>query len=207
MERLLKIPEKEGLKVTNISFSLPITDEDKRLVNNFLKTLNNKKFIALNPHAKRQTNIWPLDRFAEIGKWLVKNYDYKILVVGGKNDKERTETLKEMIGEEAINIGGKFTFLQTIELLRHCRLLISNDTGTVHMAAAVGVPVVGIYSARDFENKWYPWGKIHRVIRKNADCQICFKMECVTMDCTKKISANEVLQASQEILRDKGIGD
>ncbi len=199
VKRLLKKLKKEGLKIGEVSFPLPISEGDKKVVNIFLREFNNKKFIAINPNAKRQTNLWSLDKFAEVGKCLLSNYNVNVLIIGGKKDKERTDKLKGMIGEGAINAVGRFSLLQTIELLKHCEFLISNDTGAVHMAAAVKTAVIGIYSARDFKNKWSPYGENNIVLRKEPKCHTCFKEECEQLTCLKEITVDEVLKAVENI--------
>lgn len=195
VERILKILKRERLKVEEVLFSLPISEEDKERVSNFLIELNNRNVIALNPIAKRQPNLWPLDRFAEVGRWLIKNYNVKIVAIGDERDGKKIEQLKEMIGEGAINVTNRFTLLQTIELLRYCQLLISGDTGAVHMASAVGVPIIGIYSARDFKNKWSPYGEKNIVLRKEPRCHLCFSESCKDTTCLKMIGVEEVCKA------------
>lgn len=193
VERLINILKKYKIFTNKISFPFPIFESDRKRVNSFLEGMNKEtKIIAINPGAKRQTNIWPQERFAEVGRWLIENFNVQIVITGGKNDKERSEELKNLIGDKVINVAGELSVLQTIELLKHCRLLISNDTGAVHMAVAAGIPVVGIYSARDFKNKWYPYGENSIVIRKEINCQVCFLERCKHLTCLKKISVDEV---------------
>ncbi len=205
VERLLKILKAEGVAIENISFPLPVSEEDREFVNNFLEKFSNGKIIALNPNAKRETNLWPLERYAELGRWLAADNGNNILIIGGKADKERAARLKQMIGEDAINVAGKFSLLQTIEILRHCSLLISNDTGAVHMASAVGTPVVGIYSAWQLKGKWYPYGKKSIVLRKEPECHTCYLNKCKQLDCLKLIDVNEVLDKAGEVLHKKNL--
>jgi len=200
IERLAKILKNEKFKFEGISFPLPVSGKDKSRVDKFLAELNNGRLVAFSPNAKRQTNLWPLEKFADVGKWLTEYYRASIIIVGGKEDIMRTEELKEMIGEGAVNLAGKFNLLQTIELLRHCHLLVSNDTGAVHMASAAGTPVVGIYSARDFRNKWFPYGGRNVILRKEPKCHTCFLEKCESLLCLKMISTEEAKDAIKEIV-------
>jgi len=205
VERLLEILKKENLKINSISFPLAISEEDEKIVREFLDSFGNKNFIAINPNAKREINLWPLERFAEVGKRLIDNYNLKILITGGKNDKERTERLKEMIGQGAISIAGKFTILQTIELLKNSQLLISGDTGAVHMAVVTKRPVLGVYSARWFKYKWDPYGQKNIVLRKEPKCHACFLEECEHLTCLKMIGVEEVLKSVEQILLNQNL--
>lgn len=194
--RLLRILEKERLKVSKPSFPLAISEKDKKVASSFLEGMDRSRLIALNPCAKRQTNTWPLERFAEIGKWLIAEFGATIVITGGEADKQRSERLKKRIGDPRVFIAaGKLTILQTIELLKNCRLLISNDTGAVHMASAVMVPVIGIYCAWQQRGKWYPFGTNNIVFRKEPQCHTCFKNECDHLTCLRMISVEEVKAA------------
>ncbi len=200
VKRLLLILEKEGLKIGDPLFKLDASEEDKKIVNNFLKDINGKKMIAINPGTKRQTNLWPLERFAEVGKRLIKERDAIVIILGSQDDNIRANRLKELMGDGAINAAGKFTAIQAVEFLKYCRLLISGDTGAVHMAVVAGIPIVGIYSARDFRNKWFPYGKDNIIFRKQIKCQVCFLEKCRHLSCLNAINSDEVYNAAEKIL-------
>ncbi len=200
VERLLDILRKHGIVTPIISFPLPISKEDKEIVNWFLSKTKNDKIIAINPGAKRQTNLWAQERFAEVGKWVVKNFNAKLIITGGNNDKEIAGKLEEMVKDNVVNVAGKLSLLQTIELLKNCRLLISNDTGAIHMAVAAGIPAVGIYSAWQLKGKWYPYGKKNIVTRKEPECHTCFMERCRHLTCLKMITVDDVCKASCKLL-------
>ncbi len=199
-ERLLGIVKQEGLKTDRVSFALPVSEEDKRIVNGFLKEISDKKFLVLAPNSAKQTCQWPLERFVEVGKWLAENYDLRILIAGGEKDRERSEKAAEMIGNEVLNITGRFTILQSTELLKYAACLIANNTGIAHMAATVKTPTVGVYAARDFKNRWHPSNENCIILRKEPECQACFKVHCEHLTCLKMISTDEVCQAVAKVL-------
>ncbi len=89
---------------------------------------------------------------------------------------------------------------QTAELLRRCDLLISNDTGAIHLAAAVGTPVVAIFSPWQVRGKWYPYGRANTVLRGHAPCDHCLRLDCDSSECTESVSVEEVLHACEDIL-------
>jgi len=205
VERLLDILKKEGLKIHKVCLSLPISKDDEKQVDEFLRESAIQDFIAVDPNAKIQTKLWPLDRFGEVGRRLVKDYNVNVMIIGGQADKKRTGRLREMIGRGAIDVSGRFSLLQTLELLRRCLLLVSNDTGSVHMAASVETPVVGIYSARDFAVKWYPYGAENIILRKNVSCSICYKFTCENPICLEQITVEEVLGAVRSRMKEVSV--
>ena len=111
------------------------------------------------------------------------------------------------VGDRVINLCGKTNFIELADLLRRCDLLISADSGPVHVAAAVDTPVVGLYSARDYPGFWYPYGSDHIVLRKDLPCQTCFLTECTTMRCMDEITVDDVVEACQAVLEAKERGD
>lgn len=203
VERLMKLLAPLGID-NKISWNIP------EIPLNFnwpaATVVDSRPVIAIHPTAKFPVKQWPFERFVEIVKALREMHNAFIVVVGDKEAEKKGELISKTLEIDVLDLTGQTTFLELAEVLRRCDFLISNDSGPVHVAAAVvGIPVLGIYSARDYPECWYPWGRIHRIIRKDVDCQICLKTECTTMDCMKNISVKEVLQASDKILRDKGI--
>jgi len=90
--------------------------------------------------------------------------------------------------------------LETVEFLRHSRLIIANSTGTIHLAAAVGTPAVGIYGVRDIFNRWFPYGAQHHVLyHKFLNCDYN-REECIKKS-IDMVTVPEVKAACDEILK------
>jgi len=100
------------------------------------------------------------------------------------------------------NAAGALGIRSSLAAMKHCELFIGNDTGTMHMAAAVGLPCVAIFSSRERPGLWYPLGEGHRVFRSAIDCEGCGLVECLELgnECLKRISVEEVLSACRELL-------
>jgi ADP-heptose:LPS heptosyltransferase len=203
-ERLLKILLPLGISQEKVDFSLPISQQDKQFIDNLWpkpEKLKNRSIIAINPWAKFLVNHWPKERFLGLAKKLVNEDKAFIVIVGGNDAQETCNYIGSNLSmEDSLNLCGKTNFMQTAEAISRCNLLISCDSGAVHLAAAVYKPVVGIYTARDYPNCWYPWGNRHIVIRHDVTCQVCFKTKCLIMKCISSISVEEVLSACRKIL-------
>ena len=103
-----------------------------------------------------------------------------------------TQEILKHLGEGGIDLTGKTDLLQLAAVLEHCRLLITNDTGTMHVAAAVGTPVVAIFGPTDPKTTG-PWGEGHAIVKKEVDCSPCLKRVCPTDHaCMKKVTVDEV---------------
>jgi len=132
---------------------------------------------------------------------LEKDFGAKILLIGGSSERSSGEEIIKDRRNSIVNLIGKTSYMESAEIIRRCNLLISNDCGPVHLAAAVRTPVVGIYSSRDFPGAWHPWGIIHTVLRNDSvSCRFCFKTECETMECINSITVEQVIEACQRYL-------
>jgi len=92
---------------------------------------------------------WPVDRFASVGRKLADEKDCRILVLGGEGDRAECAQVAQGIGSAAVNWAGQTDFLELTSLLGECRAVVANDSGGMHLAAALGVPVVGIFGMTD----------------------------------------------------------
>lgn len=203
VKRLIELLASEGIHTKEITFRLPIQRQDILTVNKIFAEYGIKKndfCIAINPGAKRFTNRWSREQYTELGKALSEYYNAWIWITGGSGEAELANLIAEKIGERAISIAGRTSLLQSAEILRRCKLLITNDTGTMHLAVAMETPVVAIFSARYFPDKWYPYGQNNIVLRKSLNCEICFKERCDHLTCLNLISVDEVINACHKIL-------
>lgn len=186
-ERLLKIVGGEE----NV-FPLRSSAGDHQVVDKFFETLPSNKIVALVPGAKRPQNRYPFERFESLARWLVGK-NYAVLVVGGPEDVERGARLAGIPG--VFDATGKFTPGQSAIALSKCFMTISNDTGPMHLSYAVGTPVIGLFSSRDFQEKWFP--PKGNIALRNYDihCSLCFSETCNNNICMQGISIDRVKDA------------
>ena len=205
VESLLDILRENNIKIGKVEYAFSIPEAQKNNINNLLKEkwgkINKKGLVvAISGGGKREANQWPKERFKEIIEYLCGRYNVKIIIMGGNADVSNAELMTQSLENENYLIAaGKIGILETIELLKHCSFLISNSTGTIHLAAAVGLPAVGIYSIRDVPGRWFPYGFQHEILyHKSIDCD--YKNE----DCIKisidDVSVDEVKLACDKII-------
>ena len=151
---------------------------------------------------------WPAECFAEVGRRLATSTGAKLVLVGTDTDREPHQTLIRLLGDEALDLTGQTTVKETAAVLRRCRLLVANDSGAVHLAAAAGTPVVAIFGPSN-DRAWGPYPAAeHRVVRASLPCSPCFyrvkglgtPQGCPTRDCLKLVTPDMVLAAAQELL-------
>ncbi len=159
--------------------------------------------VAFAPVSRWKTKDWPAEHYARLARLLWADHqDISILVFGGKADADVGDAIAAAAPEGAVhNLCGKTTIAESIALLGKCDLLVANDTGPVHMAAAVGTHCLVLFGPT--RPDWTgPYGPGHRILSAHLPCQPCLKRTCRRGDiaCMMALSPAEVLQAAEEML-------
>jgi lipopolysaccharide heptosyltransferase I len=151
-----------------------------------------ENWIAVNPSARWATKLWGDDRFAELVKRLPRN---RVVLTGSQADRARIDR----IAHGCRNLAGQTTLLELADLYARCAVVVTNDTGPMHIAAAVGTPVVAIFGPTD-PDLTGPYGTRHTVLRTGIPCSPCFRDRCrhvPHMECMSAISVDQVIDAIQ----------
>ncbi|MGH7833603.1 MAG: glycosyltransferase family 9 protein [Candidatus Binatia bacterium] len=149
----------------------------------------------VHPGTRRETKLWPVERFAALLDRLTATPNYRVVLIGG--DEERNQFARS--GSEArarsIDLMGRTTLPQLVALTRRATVLVTNDSGPMHLAAALGIPVVALFGPTD-PRRVGPYGGGHTVLRKDVDCSRCSRHRCVKdSQCMKAIEVDEVYAA------------
>lgn len=162
---------------------------------------NPRGIMVIAPGANRKANRWPIDRFASIAlRWFQGGGI--IVVVGGPQDRELGEEIKKFIDSKSfINLCGETNLVETICLLSKAKILVTNDSGPMHLASVAKTPVVAIFSARDFPLKWTPCSNLNQVLRVDTDCSPCFRDECERDNlCLSLVTVDDVWSGVKNIV-------
>jgi lipopolysaccharide heptosyltransferase II len=164
---------------------------------NQLSTLNSQLLkIGLCPGAEYgPAKRWLPERFAEAAAKISAQSSAQWILLGTKNDAAIGEQIAAAIGDHCVNRIGQTTLDQLIDELRRCRVLLTNDTGTMHLAALLGVPVVAVFGSTEPQLTG-PLGEGHIILRHHVECSPCFLRECpIDFRCMKAVTADEVADA------------
>jgi heptosyltransferase-2 len=167
--------------------------------------------IGLAPTAKHFTKRWPQERFVELGAYLAKERSAKILIFGGKDDAEYCGDIAQMINSlrtsnRAESLAGSLTLLETAAALDACQLVVTNDSGMMHFAAARKRKVVAIFGSTVKEFGFFPYGTEYVVVEQQGlDCRPCSHIgreKCPKghFRCMKDTDVESVLDAVNSLL-------
>jgi heptosyltransferase-2 len=140
---------------------------------------------------------WPAERFADVVRRVSEQMDCRWLILGGPGDAGIAGEIERALGAEhrVVNVAGKTTLMELCLLLRFCRVLLTNDTGPMHLAAAVDTPVVAIFGSTSSELTG-PLGRHVRVVHEDVECSPCFLRECpIDFRCMNRITVEQVAEA------------
>jgi len=162
-----------------------------------------RPWIGVAPGSKMPAKRWPEGRFRDTVARLVEEFGVWPVVFGGKEDAAIGQRLLAAWGG-GYNAAGELSLRGAAAALRHCALLLTNDTGTMHLGAAVGVPCVAVFSSRAAPGLWDPLGRGHKVFRSQIECEGCGLIECERQnECLQRITVAQVLAACTTILGER----
>jgi ADP-heptose:LPS heptosyltransferase len=133
-----------------------------------------RKLIALQAGASELHRAWSLENFAALAQTLMSNGYADIALMGDPKERERVDRLAELIGMPVMNLAGKTSLQSLPAVLQACDLLISNDTGTIHVAAAAGTATLGLYFSTAYFSETAPYGGNHAVLQVEIPCAPCY---------------------------------
>jgi ADP-heptose:LPS heptosyltransferase len=204
VDRLLGLLSPLGIDALRVDFKLPIDEIVKNNIERIWGRFDLNKgqiVIGVCPGAKFQAKRWDINKFTEVISKLSEKYGARFVLIGGPGEEKDGIQISDKCGDAIVNMIGKTSYMESAEAIRRCRLFVANDCGPVHLASAVGTPVVAIYSSQDYPGAWHPWGTNHTVLRNDkVSCRFCFRTECETKDCINGITVDDVLEACRKYL-------
>ena len=159
-------------------------------------------FVAISPVAFWETKLWEDEKFAILCDRIKEELGIAIVMTGGEAGP--LDRIQAWMKTNAVNLGGQTTLRELACLYRQASLLITTDSGPMHLAAAVGTPVVALFGPTD-PARTGPYGPGHRVIRGRLSCIPCFRKECETRSCMRGITVEEVFEAAKGVLEQRKV--
>ena len=163
--------------------------------------------IGVSPGAAYgKAKRWLPERFAEAAVQLARPGGLAVLVFGSAAERELAESVAAAVGRARIevrNLAGGTTLRQFVDMAAACRLFLTNDSGAMHMASALGVPTVAVFGATD-DTTTGPAGPLARVVREHAECSPCLLRECpIDHRCMTRVSPARVVAEARRIMEDQ----
>lgn len=198
------------------AMQISLSDDDKSFADKYFKEQNiaREDFVigfhpgcaTLKNHIKRR---WEPEKFADLGKMLIKENNGKILLFGGPEEEELKSSINKMIDSEKSFVIKTEKFMQSIALMKRCNVFVTNDSALMHIASALGLKVVAIIGPTNTKYI-HPWKTEYKIASLNLNCAPCFfyspkPLTCSRTDkqfkCIKELEVELVLKTINEILK------
>lgn len=197
-----------GVTAADRSLFVPVTDSARNAVDMKLAAAgynDRAPLLAVHPGASCPSKKWPAARFASLIDMLRERYGFQAALVAGPDDAEEAAKLKNNLKSGIIDLSGKTSVGELAALFKKCRLFISNDSGPVHVASAVGTPCVVIFGRKQAglsPRRWAPTGKGDIVLHKDAGCAVCLAHDCKNgFKCLDAVTVEDAFDAVSRIIR------
>ncbi|MBD3379907.1 MAG: lipopolysaccharide heptosyltransferase II [Candidatus Omnitrophica bacterium] len=194
-----------AVDIEDISPYVESSAKDRDSVDSVFRDLGiSESPVAVHPGASCPSKRWDPDGFAEVSEVLRKKYGKDIVLIGGDETMEISRSIASSSKEKLIDLTGALRLGELAEFLSRCCVLVSNDSGPVHVAAAVNTPCVVIFGRSDpglSPDRWGPAGVHNRLIHKDVGCEKCSAHECkIGFACLRAVSSRDVLDAVSAII-------
>ncbi|NQS99333.1 MAG: glycosyltransferase family 9 protein [candidate division Zixibacteria bacterium] len=203
-----------GLRMPNnlLPLPIPISSEDRNIVHRMLEVrgVRDEDFtVAVNVNASDVADArrWPSDRFARLADRIAEELEAKTIFIGAPNERPLVQEVIDMMRSKGLNFAGQTTLEQAVALLDRGDIFVTNDSGPMHIAMAMGTPTVALFGP-ETPKRYGPLSDMHIAIFKNYDCSPCItfaqakKIKCkFDAKCIKEISVDEVFEGVKRLYR------
>lgn len=188
---------------------MTVSDDDHQMVKELLKKRGiseRDRLVVVNPGASCPSRRWKKERFREVIRRLLQD-GCRVAVIGIGEEAEIAAEVLQGLEMRTLNLTGILSIGETAALIKRAQLLISNDTGPVHLASAFGTPVVVIYGRKDpglSPVVWGPIGENTIILHKDAGCITCLAHNCTSgFKCLDRVAVSDVIDSVRRIFGEK----
>jgi lipopolysaccharide heptosyltransferase I len=194
VERYLCVAEALGLDTSLVEFHFAVNDHDRSELTSMMP--DSEPYAVLLPGANWDSKRWPAERFTALVQPIRDRFGLRSVVAGGPGDCELAAKITH-----AHDLTGKTNIRQLVALLQRAKLVIAGDTGPMHIAAALGKPLVTMYGPTD-PVMTGPFGRLDTVVRLDIPCSPCFSRKCSHQSCLQWLGIEPILSlAARQIAR------
>lgn len=211
VDRYLSLAKHIGAETANVEFPMPHSESEMRKAVSILKAKGiweGQPFVVVNPMARWETKLWGNEMFALLCNMVMDKFGSKIVLTGSASMYDEIEKIKSLTDKlvpegfnrgRAINLAGMTGLKELTEIINLSKMVVTVDSGPMHIAAAIGKPVVALFGPTA---PWRtgPYGDGHIVVRKELDCSPCFLKKCKNLKCMKDIKVEDVMTAVEKQL-------
>ncbi|NLV92763.1 MAG: glycosyltransferase family 9 protein [Firmicutes bacterium] len=197
IDRYLDVLRELGIEPGPPEWVINVTEEERANAEAAMREAGgdpNSPYIVMASGTSWQSKCWPVESYGELVNRILSEYDVQIVLIGSGGDTPMAQGILSRTEGPVYDLTGKLTLKELAHIHRQSRLFIGGDTGPMHLAVAVGTPVVALFGPTD-PRKYGPYGPEHIVVRTEVDCGPCHKRTCANPRCMESITPEQVFAA------------
>jgi heptosyltransferase I len=205
VDRYLTVLQTLGISAEEREFAIALDPRDEERITDLLARGGAQlgaPAVVLHAPARWQSKRWPEEGFAKLGDLLASRSGARIILTGGPGDRGQAEAIAGMMLIKPVVLAGRTSLKELCCLLKRVDLLVTCDSGPMHIAAAMGTPAVALFGPTD-PRRTGPYGIGHRVLQRQMDCVPCLKRTCPDNLCLKEMPVEKVFCAAEEVLKER----
>ena len=206
VERALDLVAVEGFSSSNRDLVLHVPDEEVAAARDRIRgqgVSGDGPLVVIHPGCSMPARTYPWEMYAEVADLLIEQLGCAVVLTGDASEAELVGRVKDRMDYPVHSEAGSLSFRQFAALLGLADLVITNNTGPAHVAAAVKTPVIDLFALTNPPEQWRPWGAPHRVMHQQVPCAICYSRVCpFNQECLRGVSPGEVTAAARELLEE-----
>ncbi|HSJ59273.1 MAG TPA: glycosyltransferase family 9 protein [Anaerolineae bacterium] len=208
VERNLRLIEALGFEVVDRQLAIDVPSNARTHAGELLTTHGvgpGEPYILLVPWTSTQARTYFPGRFGAAGRQLGDSLGWPVVVVGREADRDRAAEVVDPLGSHCVDLIGETTVPELTALVGGARVVLTGNTSTLHMADALDVPVVVIYSGTDLVTQWPPRKAPAHILRRETWCTPCYRFECPYNRECMDVAPEEVVTAALDLLSLPGV--
>lgn len=208
VERGLDLVQAIGMNTDDLALRLVVPDDARveaqaALAERGIDRM--RPLVVIHPGCSMPARTYAWERFAEVAEELVETLAANVVLTGVASERELTERVRERVTDRArqsvYSLAGELSFPGLCALVDTADLTITNNTGPMHVSAAVGTPVVALFALTNPPEQWGPWQVPHRLLNHDVPCRICYSRVCpCEHECLSLVAPAQVVAAASELL-------
>lgn len=208
VRRQLDLVSAVGFRPVDERMAIRIPDRARQSIDAHLAATEldiDRHWVVIHPGCTASSRRYPPEGFSAVARRLVQDHGLRVVFTGNSTESDTIDEIRGgMGGAPAVSLAGELNLAELAALLARAPLLVANNTGPVHVAAAVGTPVVDLYALTNPQHT--PWGIPHRVLNHDVPCKYCYKSVCPEghHHCLRLLRPEEIVRAVIEMLGDNG---
>jgi ADP-heptose:LPS heptosyltransferase len=203
VERGLDLVAGLGIPSAGDDLVLRPREEDRRMMRELVRAYrrDERPVILAHPGCSQPTRTYPPELYARAANAIRSEFGAQFIWTGSATEAGVVAGIQRELGDPGLNLAGQTDLSQLAALLEASDLALTNNTGPMHVAAAVKTPVAVFFALTNPPEEWHPWRVPHCLLNHDVPCRICYKRVCPHgHECLREVTTAEILQAVNDLL-------